>query len=55
VDILAESGCKGRDLPSAAQAAALLSASADEIVKAAQKWPKRDLQVRLPCGAHASS
>lgn len=44
VEIIAESGRAGRDVPSAAQAAALLSASADEVRRAAQKWPKRDLQ-----------
>lgn len=45
VKVVAEAGRGGSDMPSAAQAAALLAASAEQVKQAAQKWPKRDAQV----------
>lgn len=47
VSIVAEAGRNGSSMPLAAQAATLLSASAEQVKQAAQKWPKRDSQVRV--------
>lgn len=45
VSVVAEAGRGGGDMLPAAQATALLSASAEQVKQAAQKWPKRDAQV----------